>query len=187
MKNLKQCLYVLTFALILLSCGNKPKNPSTPEVRSDSTEISSDGTNPDEDFVMEAGEGGLFEVMAGELAVKKGSAKVKKLGQMMVDDHSKANADLKKIASDKNISVPGSLGNDLQKKYDRLMEKDGKEFDKMYANMMVEDHKKDIEKFKKEANNGKDEDFKKFASEKLPTLEHHLQMSEETKKHCDSR
>jgi putative membrane protein len=171
---------------MLLSCGDKPKNPSGPTTK-DSTEIADDGTNPDEDFVMMAAEGGLFEVMAGELAVKKGSAKVRKLGQMMADDHGKANADLKKIASEKNISLPSSLGNDLQKKYDQLMEKDGKDFDKAYADLMVKDHKKDIEKFRKESEEGKDPDFKKFATEKLPTLQHHLEMSEETKQHCDSR
>jgi putative membrane protein len=192
MRNLKQCLFVSTLVLLLASCGNKPKNPETPNVGSDTTtgttsdntnsNMTDDGTNPDEDFVMEAGEGGLFEVMAGELAVKKGSAKVRKLGQMMVDDHGKANADLKKIASDKQISLPTSLGNDLQQKYDKLMKKEGKDFDMVYTDMMVSDHKKDIEKFRKESKDGKDADFKKFASDKLPTLEHHLHMSEETQK-----
>jgi putative membrane protein len=190
MRNLERSIWALAIAAILFSCGKKPSNPETPQINKDSTGQTNNSndnqTNPDEDFAMEAAEGGLFEVMAGELAVHKGSAKIKKLGQMMVDDHSKANDDLKKIAKKKNLDLPTSLSNEMQAEYDKLMKKEGKEFDKAYSTLMVKDHKKDIEKFQKEADNGGDADFKNFASEKLPTLRHHLQMSQEAKDHCDA-
>jgi putative membrane protein len=44
--------------------------------------------------------------------------------------------------------------------------------------MMVKDHKKDIDLFEREANNGEDADLKSWASGKLPTLKHHLEMAE---------
>ena len=46
---------------------------------------------------------------------------------------------------------------------------------------MVDDHKEDIELFKKEADNGKDAEIKSWAAGKLSTLQSHLQMWESEK------
>src|SRR5690349_11889362 len=49
----------------------------------------------DRHFIHKAGQGGLAEVELGKLAQEKGqSEEVKKFGQRMVDDHSKANDQL---------------------------------------------------------------------------------------------
>ena len=183
MKNVKRGIGVMILAISFYACGKK--NPSVPEVGRDTVNQTQDNVKADEDFAKEAAEGGMYEVMLGELAVKKGSKEIKKLGQMMVDDHGAANADLKEIAKQKNIDLPKELGTEKQSIYDGLMSKEGKEFDKEYAHQMVKDHEADIKKFEKEANNGDDPDFKNFASEKLPTLRHHLEMSKDAKKTCD--
>ncbi len=68
------------------------------------------------EFVKEAATGGMMEVELGKIAQEKGkSQQVKDFGKMMVDDHSKANADLKDLASKKNIEVPDSLTDDQKK------------------------------------------------------------------------
>jgi putative membrane protein len=46
--------------------------------------------------------------------------------------------------------------------------------------MMVEDHEKDIKLFEKEANEGKDEELKMWASMMLATLRKHLEMAKGT-------
>ena len=52
----------------------------------------------------------MAEVALGQLAVEKASnADVKKFGQRMVDDHSKANDKLKQLASQKNVALPQDL------------------------------------------------------------------------------
>jgi len=49
----------------------------------------------------------LAEVALGKLAAEKGqSDDVKKFGQKMVDDHSKAEQDLEGVASKNNWNVP---------------------------------------------------------------------------------
>ena len=69
----------------------------------------SGGNLPKKDmtFVTMAAQGGMFEVTAGELAEKKAvAAGTKHMGEMMVKDHTKANAELKKIAMSKGVTLP---------------------------------------------------------------------------------
>ena len=59
----------------------------------------------DATFMKEAAEGGMAEVALGQLAVEKASSSdVKTFGQRMVDDHSKANDELKQLASQTSTS-----------------------------------------------------------------------------------
>ena len=99
----------------------------------------------------------------------------------MVKDHSKANDELKKWASAIGYTLPTGLDAEKQKEYDDLKAKKEAEFDRSYTDLMVSDHKKDIEEFKKEAAEGKETSLKSFASSTLPTLKHHLMESEKAK------
>jgi len=136
-------------------------------------------TEQDKKFADAAAKGGLMEVLIGKLAATNAeNSVVKSLGSMMVTDHSKANEELKKWASTIGYSLPTGLDADQQKMYDDLKIKKGKDFDKMYTELMVKDHKEDIEEFKKEASDGKEASLQSFARKTLPTLEHHLHESE---------
>ncbi|MCE3225492.1 MAG: hypothetical protein K0S32_43 [Bacteroidetes bacterium] len=142
-----------------------------------------DTKKKDEKFVMEAAKGGILEVKLGQLAqTNSSSPEVKLLGQMMVEDHSKANEELKTLALSKGILLPNSLDAEGQKKYDKLAQKKGEEFDKAYTQCMVKDHKKDVALFKKESKKGSDTEMKNWASKTVPKLEHHLEMSKQA---CD--
>jgi len=136
----------------------------------------------DAKFAVNAADGGMLEVELGKLAESKGSSKVvKDFAKHLIADHSKANEELKALALSKSISLPEALSEKNQKKYDKLNEKSGAEFDKDFIDLMVSDHKDDIDLFEKEAEKGNDPELKSFASGKLPTLKHHLQMAEDAK------
>lgn len=127
-------------------------------------------------------DGAAKGVMMGELAATNATnATVKALGKMMVDDHSKANEELKKWASTVGYKLPTGLDAEKHKEYDNLKAKKGAEFDRAYADLMVSDHKKDIAEFKKEASDGSEASLKSFAGKTVPTLEHHLMESEKAK------
>lgn len=132
----------------------------------------------DQHFAKEAAMGGMAEVKLGQLAVQKAeSTKVKDFGQKMVDDHSKANDQLKKIAGNENITLPSDISPKDQALYDRLSGLSGGSFDKAYMSAMVKDHKTDVAAFEKEASTGDDDQMKNFASSTLPTLKGHLEMA----------
>jgi len=162
-----------------VACNENKKEDST-EVAEDQNEAKFDERMEDDtEFAVAAADGGMLEVQLGELAQRNGmSSTVKDFGKMMVDDHSKANDELKSMAQAKNITLPTSLSSDKQDTYDDLAKKTGKEFDQAYADLMVKDHKKDIDEFKEEAEDGKNADLKSWAAGKVPTLEMHLQKAQ---------
>jgi putative membrane protein len=132
-------------------------------------------------FVSKAAVGGMAEVKLGQLAVQKASnPDVKAFGQQMVDDHGKANDELKQLASSKGMTLPTDIDAKHQATYDRLSKLDGAEFDRAYMKDMLADHKMDVSEFRRESKSGSDPDVKAWAAKTLPTLEHHLQMAEST-------
>jgi len=131
-------------------------------------------------FAMEAAQGGLAEVELGRLATQKAESQdVKNFGQRMVDDHSKANDQLKSIASQKGITLPTDTDAKHKAEMQRLQALSGAAFDKAYMQSMSKDHHKDVAEFQKESNSGKDTEIKNFAAQTLPTLQEHMRMADE--------
>lgn len=136
-------------------------------------------SSSDRKFMEKAAQGGMAEVKLGELATQKAqSPQVKQFGQRMVDDHGKANQQLKQLATTKGVTLPTELDKSTQREYDKLSKLSGAQFDREYMDHMVSDHKKDVGEFKSEASKAKDADVKQFASSTLPTLQEHLQLAQ---------
>jgi putative membrane protein len=108
--------------------------------------------------------------------------KVKKFGQRMVTDHSKANDELKSLAQSKSITLPAELDAKAKATHDRLSKLSGAAFDRAYMQHMLADHRKDVNEFKKESRAGKDSEVKAWASKTLPTLEEHLKLAQDANK-----
>jgi putative membrane protein len=172
---------LLALTIMLSSCETK-KTEDSAEVAKDQNEEKHDDSDMEKDSkaAVEIADGGLFEVQFATMALTKAkSPEVKKFAQMMVDDHTKANNELKAWAGKKGVTLPDVMSEDKQKKYyDLERDEDVNEFDKEFMDEMVEDHKKDINKFEDIAEDGNDADLKAWAAEKLPTLKHHLAEAE---------
>ena len=133
----------------------------------------------DSTFVKKAAQGGLAEVELGQLATQKASSEeVKKFGQRMVDDHTKANEQLKQVAAEKNIDVPQQLDAKDKATKAHLEKLSGQQFDRLYMKDMVRDHQKDVAEFERESKIAKDPAIKNFAQQTLPILKDHLKEAE---------
>jgi putative membrane protein len=131
------------------------------------------------DFAIKAASGGMMEVQLGKIAQEKAvSQRVKNFGAMMVQDHTQANNDLKSRATAQNIALPAVPGAEEQQMIDHLNKKSGKDFDRSYMMMMLEDHKKDIAEFKNVINKCNNPSIKDFATQSLPILQKHLDSAE---------
>ena len=183
--------------ILLVSCNNgsadavknakkenqeKIDSQSTTQQRIDSTAVLPSTAVPpskaDADFMVNAASGGMLEVQLGQLAQTNArNPRVKDFGAMMIRDHGEGGKKLAALAAAKNITLPDSISNRQQKEKDRLEQKKGAAFDEAYINMMVDDHKKDIQEFEREATNGTNETIKAFASSNLKMLHTHLDSS----------
>ena len=135
----------------------------------------------DRAFAEKAAAGGAAEVEGGKVAEQRAANdKVKQFGARMVQDHGKANDELKQIASGKGLQLPSAPDAHDQQEMARMQKLSGAEFDRAYMDHMVKDHKKDIAEFKKQASSGKDPEIKAFAAKTLPTLQEHLKLAEAT-------
>ena len=127
-------------------------------------------------FVRDSLRGGTTEVQLGEMAVQKAeNPGVKDFGQRMINDHNKANADLRQIAESKGAILPTDLSHRENFEVGRFQKLTGKDFDKEYVEHMVKDHKKDVKEFQDASKELTDPDLRAFAEKTLPTLQAHLQ------------
>jgi putative membrane protein len=136
----------------------------------------------DKEFMTKAAQGGMAEVMLGQMASSKGtSPDVKNFGNRMVSDHGKANDELKQLAQNKGLTLPSDTDKEHKEAADKLSKANGKDFDKAYISNMVEDHEKDVKEFEKQSKDAKDADLKAWVTKTLPTLQDHLKMAKDTK------
>ena len=167
----------MAVALAASEVHMRAQNANSGSTRNSNANKGSGAMSSDMKFAMEAAVGGMEEVQLGQLAAQKGATdEVRQFGQKMVDDHSKANDDLKQVASSKGWMLPASLDAKHQADVDKMSSLSGAAFDRAYVKMMVSDHKKDVGEFQKESTRGADSDIKSFATRTLPTLQEHLQM-----------
>ena len=137
-------------------------------------------SKPDQDFAMKAAQGGMMEVDLGQLAAAKAQSNdVKDFGNRMVNDHGKAGDELKALASQKGLTLPGTPSAEEQKAQKDLSSKSGPAFDKAYMSNMVKDHEKDAKEFDKASKSVKDPDLKSWASKTLTVVQDHLKMAKE--------
>jgi len=95
----------------------------------------------DKNFVSKMLSDGTAEVELGRMAAQRAvNPDVKRFGQMMVDDHTKAGADLKQLAAMYNIEVTPQNDDKHKDLMDRLSKLRGREFDKEYMKAMVDGH-----------------------------------------------
>ncbi len=171
------------FSLGLVGCetttetdGNLVTNTNVNSAMNENTTEVGLDAEKDGEFMKKAAQGGMAEVNLGKLASEKAqNAEVKAFGEMMVEDHSKANSELKEVAKKINFTLPTDVSEDQKESYDELSKLSGKEFDEKYVEMMVEDHEKDVDLFQEQADDGENADVKNFAAKTLPTLKMHLE------------
>src|SRR5437660_10880394 len=155
------CIVPLTVLALTLAGVATAQN--TPAGKSSSV------SEKDKTFMKKAAKGGMMEVAMGRLGEQKGQSEdVKSFGKRMVTDHTKANDELKSIASKKGVQLPSK---EPTTKWSS---------DKTYMDAMVKDHEKDLAEFQEEAKSGSDPDVKKFAEDTAKMVQEHLELAKET-------
>ncbi|HEY4336116.1 MAG TPA: DUF4142 domain-containing protein [Puia sp.] len=193
MKKLSSYLVIgCITALSTAGCGSNSSSDSTQAAKdSNMTKMDSTGADTsgagkmaaipttvsksDQEFSVNTANAGMTEINAATIAQQQATdANVKKYAAMMIKDHTAAADALKMVAAKKNLTLPANISPEMQQNLADLQKKTGKDFDKAYMKMMVDDHKKVIKSFEDESKNGSDADLRAFADNTLHTLRHHL-------------
>lgn len=191
MRKLKYLSMLAITALAFQACTSGTKDSaetadSLNKVKDTTSNVAATGgiavAEADAKFATQIAAGGMAEVEMSKLAISKSShEKIKEFANMMVNDHGKANEELKGIALSKNITLPAILAADHQKIYDELNALSGHDFDKKYVNIMVDDHQKALDLLEKQAKDGMDTELKDFASKTAPVVKTHLNLIKKIK------
>jgi putative membrane protein len=185
------------------SCSSKPDSveqaqqaneAKTNSTMADTTVTTSKGTanatSPafDSEFMTKAASGGMLEVKLGQEIVRRATTpEAKQFAQQMVTDHTKGNAQLMAIASQKNITLPATMGSEQQKVYDEVTGEKGTALDQHYVKAMIADHQEDIKEYQEAVTKASDPQVKGFAIQQVPMLQMHLQMVQKIKPVVDAK
>ncbi|HYG01016.1 MAG TPA: DUF4142 domain-containing protein [Chryseosolibacter sp.] len=138
----------------------------------------------DADFVANAVASNLAEIQLAKLASERSSSpEVKKLAQMLEEEHTKTLTELKALASAKSISVPVEPEDEAVRKMENLREEKAEDFDKKWLDEVKDMHEKSIDKFEKRSEKSEDAEVKALASKTLP----HLKMHKEKIEQCEEK
>lgn len=136
--------------------------------------------NPDKFFMTMASQVNASEIAAGRLATERASSpQVKQYGQRMIDDHTKAQNELKQLAQQKGVTLPNRPDEMHMMMAAHLSELSGAMFDREYISGMTGDHAKVVSIFQDKAKLASDPDVKAWAGRMVPILEEHLRMARE--------
>lgn len=128
-------------------------------------------------FLRKAAVGGIMEVEAAKISQKSASSQqVKDFAAKMLEDHTRANNELKAFSVKKKVITPDALPAEDQIHLDEMKKLKGAEFDKHYMEMMVTDHEKTVALFKEGVAN-KDLGLKEWATKTLAVIEKHDEMA----------
>ncbi|OYX06214.1 MAG: DUF305 domain-containing protein [Caulobacter vibrioides] len=190
---------VAVAALSLAACGQKSvetKGAATPAEQAATPDANPAATVPtlaDETkadvFATKLADGNMFEIEAAKLAASRSTnPSVKKFAMMMETAHKKSSDGLKSAvsASGATINLPTMLSKDMQDELDDLSKADPKDFDKEYADAMVDAHQSALNLLQRYAQDGDTPALKTFAAETAPTVQEHLNMAEGLKKGFDT-
>lgn len=187
----KAILGAAIIIIFLNSCKNETKQEDPKEVAEDANEAKFDtiaNKEDDSEFLVDQAEINLAEIEIGKLAqTKSTNPEVKKFGKMLVDEHTKSASEVSALAKTKNFTLPTSLTEDGQDEYKKLNEKSGLDFDKKFADMMIDGHEKAIDKLKKASEDAKDEDVRLWASNNIAGLTAHLEHAKMLKQNLDKK
>lgn len=137
----------------------------------------SQSNKADQQFMNEAIQGDLSEINMGKLAQQKGESQgIKQFGQMLEQDHGQHLQQARGTAQQLGLTAPTQANAKQKQMYDRLSKLSSAQFDKQFAQEMVNDHKEDIAAYQKEAK--AEGPLADFALQTVPTLQKHLQTAQ---------
>jgi putative membrane protein len=143
----------------------------------------------DTKFMADLAHGNLAEIETGKMALEKSQSEpVKKFARQMVDDHTAALQELQTLAQAKGVKLPDSPDMKHKTMAAALKAMTGTSFDNQYMKRAgVNDHQQTVALLQKVEKTAQDPALKAMATKMLPTVQHHLQMAQQSAPAADKK
>jgi len=129
----------------------------------------------DQDWLIAAHQGNLAEIAAGEAAVQQATTDaVREHGQMLIDDHTKLDADLTAVAQQLGVTLPSAPTEQQQQTLESVTAQSGDAFDRAWVESQITAHRETIAAGQRELAQGSDQAVKNLAAAAAPVVQHHL-------------
>jgi putative membrane protein len=182
---------LIATVLSMYACKNRNKDSVEKADSANKTHIDSPAVNTppvmtDEEsssFLVKAANEGMTEAQLGEMAREKGmNQTIRNFGAMITREHTAMIADIKDLASKRNVTLPEAISADNHKRIDELSARPRKEFDKAYIDVVIKDHESAVDQFSKAGDKVNDTDVKNFINNSLAKLKNHLDSARTVRK-----
>jgi putative membrane protein len=133
--------------------------------------------NPqDKSILIMASTNNASEIVLGQLAADSSQTQaIREFGQMMVSDHTDAEAGLATVASKYGVTVPAAIDAEHETLRQKLLTLKGRSFDSLYIHSAVADHLNAVIQFQTAHDLGNNLELSTYITNTLPTLQLHLQ------------
>jgi putative membrane protein len=169
------CLTAISLVVVLASGCTAPGTAMQSGIPAPMAMAGAGGTQ-DRQFVAMAAGNGMYEVRAAHLAMNRAtSPQVQRFATMLVDHHTRANAELDALVRSRGGTPPDMLPRDKQAKLERLSSASPDGFDRMFVRVVgIEDHQADVALYERASRDVSDPQLQAFAGRTLPVLRSHL-------------
>ena len=158
--------------LVPLMAADTQATPQDPNVDAPAASTQAVGKPIDDvSFVRRATESGRKEIAsARDAAPQLKRPELKQMAEMLVQDHTAANAKLSKIAETKGWPLPAPQAAAAPPPAGTA----SGSFDDKWTAEMIAGHERSVALYRAQAQGGEDQDLRQYARDTLPTIEHHL-------------
>lgn len=162
--------------------SNPTVQPPTqnPPVAAQNTPVAQEDLRADAKFIREAAADNMLEKQLGELAQSKATnPAVKQYGQQLVSDHTIMENQWIALASRNGMTLKPGMGPRHRKKVDRLEKLSGRDFDRAYMTMSIQNQQDYVEYFSKEGRATHSAQVRDLAANDLRSFELHLNQAKQ--------
>lgn len=163
------------------STASSSSGASGSEKSSGSSGAAAKISKSDREMMEKIAQANIAEIETGKLAEEKSkNDEVREFAKKMVDDHTKAQDELKEIAESKGVDLPTKPDAKHQAAIKKMNDLSEEQFNKRYmAQAGLSDHKSAHSLLQTVSKKAKDEDLKEYAGKTVESVDEHWKMARE--------
>ncbi|WP_202638775.1 DUF4142 domain-containing protein [Bailinhaonella thermotolerans] len=131
----------------------------------------------DRTYLVRAHQSNLAEIAAGKAASQKSNAaELRDMGAKLIDDHTKLDEDVKRVAQRAGVALPATPSQEQQRQLQEVSGKSGVEFERAWVTSQLAGHRQTLAEGGRELEQGSAAEVKRLARDAEPVVQHHLDM-----------